>query len=200
MNKDDSGWDLGVITGLGITVASAVLLLAAFCIFKGTAPSDTTIALHSTVCEITGDIDMAYSLTIPYTYERSYDLDNVDVMIASDHIIAMGAGCKTFVKPLTARVYPAKCIEEQHVLWNDTAGMREYLNRTYGATGTDELPLDDHSFKKFRGIMEKAAESMIMDPLKISGKDGLTIEKTFIHVRDPGQNIRREGFVFISTR
>lgn len=197
MLKDDSGLDHGVLTGAGVAIASAVMLLIAFSVFRATIPADSTISLCSAVEEINGDIGMVASMALPYACERTYGLNGIDVSITPEYISASDGSSVRFARPLVIRVYPGRYGENGSVVWNNTTDMRRYLNDTLGAPGTEDRPIDERGPGQLTEIMEKAGRSMIYDPLTVKENRPLIIEKAVIYSLDSRGKARGASYVFV---
>lgn len=177
---DDRGVDYGALTGIGLAIASAVVLLFILSMLKSSASADTVIALESAASEVCGDIETVGSMAVPYRVERSYMLDGAEVRISSGYVNA-SSGRDTFSRPFACRIVPGKYSENGTLLWNGTAGMREYLNSTLNATGTREHPVDGDHARALVMLMDRASASTFAIPVEVPHGRPLVIEKTLIY-------------------
>ena len=76
---------------------------------------------------------------------------------------------------------PGEYGENGSLFWNGTAGMREYLNASFNATGTKEHPIDDDRSGELRRLMDGASRSTLLFPVEVDNGKPLAIEKTLIY-------------------
>jgi hypothetical protein len=177
---DERGVDYGALTGVGLVIASAVVLLFIFSLLRSSAPANTAIALEAAASEVCGDVETVASMAIPYRAERYYGFDGINVSVSADRVTA-SAGSDVFSRPLVSQVVPGEYEEDGFILWNGTAGMRERLNASFNATGTKERPIDDNRSGELRRLMEGASRSTLLRPIEVRAGKPLTIEKTFVY-------------------
>lgn len=198
--RDERGVDYGMVTGIGVAIASAIILLAVFAAFRSAAPAGETMALQSASSCIAGDIDTVSMMGIPYAREESYGFNGMDVYIGPDHVRAVTAG-SSFVKPLSVRVYPGRYEEEGAIIWNDTCGFRQYLNVTLGATGSEDSPLRSESMDGLHALLERSLRSMAASPVHVVPGRLLSVEKLYVyHDTDTAGGPSREACVFVHCR
>jgi hypothetical protein len=192
---DEGGVDYGAITGIGLMIASAVVLLCVFSLFNSARPANTAIALESAASGVCGDIQTVAAMAIPYKAERYYGFDGMDVSISTDHVTA-SAGNITYARPLPCRIVPGKYLHNGTVIWNDTADMREYLNSSFNATGTRESPVDNGP--ELRRLFESAGRSTLLLPVQVASGRPLFIEKTFVYTLNGSSGSREvEPYVLV---
>ena len=184
---DERGVDYGVLTGVGLVIAAAVVLVFALSLLKASAPANRAIALEAAASEVSGDIGTVASIAIPYKAERYYGFDGMNVSISADRVTA-AAGKDAFSRPLESRIVPGEYGENGSVVWNGTAGMREYLNATFNATGTEERPIDDDRSDELRRLMDGASRSTLLFPVEAAYGKPLAIEKTFLYTYNSSTN------------
>jgi len=177
---DDRGVDYGALTGVGLAIASAVVLLFVFSMLRSSASADSVIALESAASEVCGDVETVGSMAVPYRVERFYRMDGAEVRISSGYVSA-SCGEGTFSRPFACRIVPGKYAENGTLLWNGTAGMREYLNSTLNATGTVERPIDGGHASALKMLMDRASASTFASPVEVPHGRPLIIEKTLIY-------------------
>jgi hypothetical protein len=177
---DERGVDYGVLTGVGLVIAAAVVLLFVFSLLRSSQPANTAIALEAAASEVSGDVGVVASMTVPYKVERHYGFDGMSVSISADRVTA-SAGKDIFSRPLANRIIPGEYGENDTVLWNGTAGMRKYLNASFNATGTGDHPIDDDRSEELRRLMDRASRSTLIYPIVVSPGRPLAIEKTFVY-------------------
>ncbi len=176
---DELGTDYGVLTGAGLAIASAIVLLFIFSLLRSAGPANTTVALEAAASEVCGDVETVASMAIPYKAERYYRFDGMNVSVSADYVTA-SAGGETFSRPLAVRVVPWEYEEDGVVLWNGPEGMRERFNASFNATGTKERPIDDGMSEELSRLMKGAIRSTLLSPVKVrAGK--LVIEKTYVY-------------------
>lgn len=201
MLRDSSGLDHGVLTGLGVTIASAIVLLVVFSIFRSTAPADVSIYMESAACTVSGDINTVASSAIQYSHEDAYMFDGLNISVSSEYVMVSGPGRDTFTRPLSTRIYPGRYLENGSTLWNNTMEMREYLNATFGAPGTRGHPISASRADELKVLLDRACRSMASSPIKIKQGATAVIEKTFIYTYDNASCIPGgEPFVFVYQR
>lgn len=177
---DDLGTDYGALTGIGLIIASAVVLLFIFSLLKSSGPANTAIALETAASEVCGDIETVATIAIPYRAEHYYGFDGINISISADYVTASSINNK-FARPLASRIVPGKYEEDGFLIWNGTAGMREYLNASFNATGTTERPIDDNRSWELRRLMDGASRSTLLYPVEAPTRRPLIIEKTFVY-------------------
>lgn len=192
---DDRGVDYGALTGIGLAIASAVVLMFIFSMLRSSAPADTAIALESAASEVCGDIETVGSMAVPYKVERFYGLDGAEVRVSSGYVNAT-CGKDTFSRPFACRIVPGRYEENGTLLWNGTAGMREYLNATLNATGTREMPVDGNHTESLMALMDRASASTFASPLVVPHGRPLAIEKTFVYTAN-GTLLEAEPYVLV---
>jgi hypothetical protein len=198
MADENAAWDLGVITGIGIAVASGAALILVFSIFNQATPSNIAISMRMAACDIAYDIDDMASLSIPDTRKCQYSINGFDVFISPEFVIVEGRDNIMFTKPLISRPYPGRCNSNSGILWESPTGMKEYFNLTYGSNGEPHSPLDIKDLEKAMILLDNSSNEMINDPLHLEPGQTLHIEKVFIYATDnPGKKPWREGFVFV---
>ncbi|HEY3421911.1 MAG TPA: hypothetical protein VGK13_02050 [Methanocellaceae archaeon] len=196
---DDEGFDYGVLTGVGLMIAAALVLLMAFSMFRATAPANTVISLESAASQVNGDIGTVAAMAIPYVHESTYDTSGIDLLIGHDQVIAR-SGCSTFSRPTVSRAYPGLYVENDTIMWGDTAGFREYLNVSFNATGTRNDPIRANRSSELGSLMDRAGRSLLEKPLSITPKKPLVIEKLFIYTCSEGGMPGGEPYVFVYQR
>jgi hypothetical protein len=196
---DEKGFDYGVLTSVGLMIAAALVLLMVFSIFRATAPANTAIALESAASQVNGDIDTVAVMAIPYVHESTYDVDSIDLRIGHDQVIA-GSGCSTYSRPMVSRVYPGLYVENNTILWSDTAGFREYLNLSFNATGTRDDPVPANRSSELGSLMGRAGRSLLEKPLAVVPKKPLVIEKLYVYTDDESGVPGGEAYVFVYQR
>lgn len=183
---DDRGIDYGVLTGIGLAIASAVVLLFILTMLRSSETADRSIALQSAASEVCGDIETVGSMAVPYSAEHYYAFDGIDVYVSTGYVNA-SFGKDEFSRPFTGRIVPGAYTKNGTLLWNGTAGMREYLNASFNATGTKDRPIGDDDTKAFIALMDRASMSTLDSPVEVPHGKPLIIEKTFIYAMDGGE-------------
>lgn len=190
---DDRGVDYGALTGIGLVIASAVVLLFVFSMVRSSASADVAIALEAAASEVCGDIETVGSIAVPYRVERFYRLDGAEVRVSSGYVNA-SCGKDVFSRPFACRIVPGRYEENGSQLWNGSAGMREYLNATFNATGTRERPVDGNHTKALTTLMDRASASTFASPVEVPHGRPLIIEKTFIYAMN---GVEAEPYVLV---
>lgn len=196
---DEGGFDYGVLTGVGLMIAAALVLLMVFSIFRATAPANTAIALESAAGQVNGDIDTVAAMAIPYVHESTYDASGIDLLVGHDQVIAR-SGCSTYSRPMVSRVYPGLYGENDTLLWGDTVGFREYLNLSFNSTGTRNDPIPANRSLELEALMGRAGRSLLEKPLALVPKKPLVIEKLYIYTDDGSGVPGGEPYVFVYQR
>ncbi len=197
----DSGTMESVISGAGITLAAALIMLAVIALYRSTGPADAAIALQSAAAEISGDIGTIATSSVPYTRSDTCTWQGINVRITSDYVIVDSLPDIEFARPLAVRVYPGNYQGPDGTCWNSTAGMREYLNATLGRPGTRESPLSVANGSKASALLEKVSREMVSHPVFLDPALPLTIEKLFVFVHNASSGITEsEPYVFIYQR
>jgi hypothetical protein len=191
----------GLLSYAGIAVASAALLSIALAVSGATRAPDAAIALQSAASEACGDIGTVAVSAVPYHHSKVYDQGGVALCISSDFVIARSAGGAEFAKPLPVRVYPGRYADGGSVAWNDTAGIRDYLNATFGRRGTPESPLSWENATAMRGILEAARKQMALAPVAICPGEPVIIEKLPVCFVNETSDVRGcDHYVFVYRR
>jgi hypothetical protein len=197
----DSGAMESVISGVGITLAAALIMLAVIALYRSTAPADAAIALQSAAAEVCGDIGTIAASSVPYARSDTCTRQGISVRITSDYVIAGSLPDIEFARPLAVRVYPGNYRGPDGAGWNDTDGMREYFNATLGRPGTKESPLSVANGSMASELLEKASRDMDIRPVFLDLSMPLTIEKLFVYVHNASSGITEsEPYVFIYQR
>ena len=193
--RDERGMDYGIITGIGLAIAAAVVLLFILTVLKSSVSADRTIALESGASEVCGDIETVGSMAIPYTDMHYYDIDGIDIYVSSGYVNA-SCGKETFSRQFSGRIVPGTYTVNGTRLWNGTAEMREYLNSSFGAPGTKERPIGNNSTDALKEFFDRASKSTLADPVEVPRGRPLIIEKTFIYAME-GAGTEAEPYVLV---
>jgi len=193
---DERGVEQGLLTSVGLILASAAVLFFVFSSFSSLRPSNTAIALESAASEVCGDVETVASMAIPYAAERHYSY-GFDVSICADYVAASSTNI-TFVRPLAVRIVPGMYSWNGSLAWNNTNEMREYLNSSFNATGTPERPIDDDRAAELYGLMDRASRSTLLNPIKLEAGRPLVIEKAFLYTYNGSSHIlEAKSYVFV---
>lgn len=196
---DRAGSMESLLSGAGVALAAAVLMIIVFTLFRSTAPANETIALQSIASGICGDIGTAAISSAPCCFNKTYPASGITIKITSDYVIASDENGREFARALPVRVYPGAYRSGGQALWSDTAGMSEYLNRTFGSPGTAASPLNRTAGSAVTALMEQARREIAATPLDIRSPEPLKIEKRFLHIfNDTSLATEVEPYVFVS--
>jgi hypothetical protein len=199
--KGDNGTMESVLSGAGITVAAALVMLMVIALYRSTGPADAAILLQTAAGEVCGDIGTVAISALPYARSEAGYTQGIDIRISSDYVVAGTMAGTEFARPLAVRVYPGNYQGPEGVSWNDTAGMREYFNVTFGQPGTKESPLDVNNGSLASALLEKASLDMAIHPVCMDWFTALTIEKLFLYTyNDSSHTTRSEPYVFVYQR
>jgi hypothetical protein len=125
-------------------------------------------------------------------------MEGISLKITSDYVIASDVTGREFARPLPVRIYPGSYSSGGHIFWSDTTGMREYINLTFGSPGTAESPLNWTTGVEVTALMEKACMDMAGQPLCMSAREPLNIEKLFLYTYNNSSHATEsEPFVFV---
>jgi hypothetical protein len=178
---DEGGFDYGVLTSIGLIIASAAILIFVFALFGSMKPANTTIALENAVCGVSDDLETVGSMAVPYSASRNYGFDSIGVRVSEDRVTAMMSDV-SFSKPLTIRISPGKYVDNGSIRWNNTEDYRHYLKVSFNATGTIDDPLDPDHSARLDSLMRRAASSTLLSPVQIVPKRPLFIERSFVYI------------------
>lgn len=178
---DDHGNMEELMSGIGITLAAAVVLIIVFTLFRSAGTEDTAIALQSATSEVCGDIGTVATSAVSCRSTEVYAMNGIGLDITSDYVIAHGTADNVFARQLPLRVYPGK-YDEENAAWNDTVGYREFLNATFNRSGAIESPLSPGNFTDLSGIMERARNRMVSAPLDVDPGKPVIVEKLYVYV------------------
>ncbi len=193
----ESGSLEGLLSGAGIAVAAAVLMLVALMLFGSTSPENSSIRLQNVASEVCGDIGTVAISSIPYNRSETYPADGITIRVTSDYVLVGGTGHE-FARPLPIRVFPGSYGSPDMIFWNDTGELREYLNRTVGSAGSEERPFNQTEDSQAKVLMEQACRAMASNPLCLNPVRPLTIEKLFMYRRyDNCQGMESDAYVFV---
>jgi len=177
----ESGSVESMISGVGAFLAAAAIMLAVYALFRATGPADAGIALQSAAAEICGDIGTVAAAAVPYNRSAIYPMQGINVTIGHDYVVASDGNGREFTRPLVVRVYPGSYAGLPDACWNDTGEMRSYLERTYWAPGTKELPMSPENSSKASALLEHAGLEMGVRPLALDPGRALTVEKLYLY-------------------
>lgn len=172
-----------LLLGLGLLLASAVLLLVAFSLFRSTLPADRGVLLQSCMAEVSGDISTVASSSIPYKHSETYDLSGISLSISSDYVTATDPSGSSFARPLPVRVSPGR-YSCGSLFWNDTSDFKAFNTRAFGAEGTQERPIDSSDQSDFNSIQAASRQYLAANPLTINSTEPVVIEKQFVYFRN----------------
>lgn len=199
--KGENGSLEGLLSGAGIAIAAAVLMLVVFTLFRSTGQVNSAIALHTATSEVCGDIGTAAVSALAYNHCETYPAEGITIRVTSDYVVASDSAGDVFARPLTVRVFPGSYSGHNVIFWNDTAEMRDYINRTIGSRGTEEEPFNVTEGNQAATLMEKACLAMASNPLCINAIKPLTVEKLFLYTyNDSSQAMESDPYVFVYQR
>lgn len=190
-----------LLSGAGVALAAAAVMIIVFMLFRSTGQANETISLQSVASEICGDIGTVAVSSVAYGHCETYPVKGITVKITSDYVIASGENCREFARALPVRVYPGSYNSGGQIVWSDTAGLREYANRTFGSPGTAESPLNQTAGIEVRAFLEKARRDMAGRPLDMSAQEPLNIEKLFLFTyNNTSHATESDPYVFVFQR
>jgi hypothetical protein len=138
---------------------------------------------------------------VAVSHNRIYPAEGITIKITSDYVIASDETGGEFARPLTVRVYPGSYSSGGQIFWSNTAGMHEYINRTFGSPWTEASPLDQTAGFEVSVLIENACRDMAAHPLVISPPEPLTIEKQFLYIyNNTSHATESEQYVFVFQR
>jgi hypothetical protein len=194
----DSGSMESILSGAGVTLAAALVLVAVVALYRSTGPANAAIVLQTVAADVCGDIGTSAISTVPYIQSYTCDQQGVTIRVTSDYVVASSSPDREFARPLAVRVYPGNYKSPGGVCWNGTAGMREYLNMTFGRPGTRESPLSIDNGSHVSALLERAGMEMASQPVGVDQSTPLIIEKLFIHFRNASSGLTEStSYVFI---
>jgi len=190
-----------LLSGAGVALAAAALMIVVFTLFRSTGQANEVISLQSVASEICGDIGTAAVSSVAYGHSETYPAEGITIRITSDYVIASDENGREFARALPVRVYPGSYNGGEQIFWSDTAGMRGYINRTFGSPGTAESPLNRTAGIEVTALMEKARLDMAGHPLGMSALEPLNIEKLFLYTYNNTSHVTEsEPYVFVFQR
>lgn len=190
-----------IFSGAGIAIAAAAVMIIAFALFRSTGPANDAVLLQSVASEVCGDIGTVATSSVAYCYNMTYETDGVAITITSDYVVARDNAGGEFARQLPVRVYPGTYASGGPAAWHDPAGMREYINTTFGGHGTEESPLNTTAGHGLSSLLENARRDMAADPLLVRMHEPLAIEKLFLHTyNDTSRTMESEPYVFVFQR
>jgi hypothetical protein len=190
-----------LLSGIGVTIAAALIMLAAIALYGSTGPADIAIMLQTAAADVCGDIGTVAASTVPCAHRDTISRQGVGIRITSDYVVACGPQGMEFARPLAVRVYPGNYQGPDGACWNGTEGMHEYFNATFGRPGTKESPLSVDNGSRAAALLEKSSLDMVSDPVYADQSLPLTIEKLFVFVNNASSGIMEcEPYVFVYQR
>jgi hypothetical protein len=187
-----------LLSGAGVTIAAAVVMLAAIALFRSTGQADVAIELQTAAADACGDIGSVAASAIPYVLNATSSPLCADVRITSDYVIAVSPQGIEFARPLPVRVYPGSYRDNRGTCWNSTAELRQYLNATYGVPGTKESPLSADNGSQAAALLDNACRDMAIHPVYMNLSGQMTIEKLFLYIDNASKGIAEvEPYVFV---
>jgi hypothetical protein len=198
---DDSGTLESLLSGAGLAVAAGMILLVIFIMYRSTGPANAAIALQTATAEVCGDIGTVAVSAMPCARDGICSPPGITIRITSDYVVAGSPRGGEFTRPLAMRVYPGSYAGQDGEGWNDTAGMRRYLNTTFGWPGTKESPLDVASGSQTSALLDRASRDMDSSPVLLDQSGQLMIEKLFLYIyNDTSGMAESEPYVFVYRR
>ena len=182
MISDDHGSE-ELLLGMGALLASALLLLVVFSLFRTTLPADRSVALQLSASDVSGDIATVASSSVPFSHIEQYRYNGISISISSDYVCANASSGDCFAKPLPVRVTPGRYCSD-NISWNDPTEFRVFLNMTYGDDGSEQSPIDSANASGLNGLLARSRLSMVATPLVIDPTLSLIIEKQFIYFQN----------------
>jgi hypothetical protein len=187
-----------LLSGAGVTIAAAVIMLAAIAMFRSTGPENAAIELQTAAADVCGDIGNVAVAAVPCTLNVTCSEQNIDIRVTSDYVIAVNQQGTEFARPLPVRVYPGRYRSTGEVCWNSTLELRQYLNATYGVPGTKESPLSADNGSLTVALLDQAGRDMALHPAYMDQFRQVTIEKLFLYVDNASKGIAEvEPYVFV---
>lgn len=177
---DDSGFE-SLLPSIGITLASAIVLLLAFSIFRTTFDPDRQIALQSAASSIAGDIGTVSSSTIPLRVEKSYDFSGINASISGDYVITSDLSGSEFARPIPVAVCPGRYSDGTNLSWNNTNSIRSLITGICGKDGSKDQPADESNATMLHTVLMQSRIQMALQPLEIDTSKPLIIEKMFVY-------------------
>lgn len=178
-----AGGSEDLIFGLGALIATAVLLLLVFSLFRATLPADRSVALQSAASEVAGDVATVATVSVPYSHTDQYTYPGICLYVSSDYVTALDSSGDCFARPLAVRVHPGR-YSGHGVSWNDTAEFRACLNASFGADGSETSPINSCNASSITSLLASVRVDMAATPLTVDPSRPLVIEKQLIYVRN----------------
>lgn len=194
----DSGTLESLLSGAGLAIAAGIILLAIFILYRSTGPANAAIALQAAAAEVCSDIGTVAASAVPCTIDSICSPQDITIRITSDYVVAGSPPDREFARPLAVRVYPGSYAGRDGEGWNDTAGLRSYLNATFGHPGTKEMPLDVAGGSQASALLGQASRAMNSAPVLMDHYGQLTIEKLFLYIHNVTSGREEsEPYVFV---
>lgn len=182
MIRDDQGSE-ELLLGMGVLLASAILLLVVFSLFRSTLPADRSVALQLCASDVSGDIATVASSSVPFSHVEQYLYNDIRISVSSDFVSANDSSGECFAKPLPVRVTPGRYASD-NISWTDPSEFRAFLNMTYGADGSERSPIDSVNASGINNVLVRSRLSMVATPLVVDPTRPLIIDKQFIYLQN----------------
>lgn len=198
---DDDGTMESLLSGAGIMVAAALAMLAVISLARSTGTGDAAVELQTAAADVCGDIGTVAASAVPCSRNITGPRQSISLRIMSDYVVAVGPQGMEFARPLAMRIFPGNYRGADGAGWNGTAGLREYLNATFGRPGTRESPLSNDNGSSAIALLEKASLDMGIHPVHVEPSMPLIIEKMLLYIDTvPGGRSEGVPYVFIYPR
>ncbi len=196
--SDERAWADFFITGVGLMLFAAVLLLCAFKVYPIFNEQQAKAGLDAAASDIASKIEAVDSVTVPgYSYFHSFDEKdkNVRMGISTEYVTAetnmstqWGERGLVHAEPMVARVYPPNSN------WSNTSGLRKKLSDLCAGKNGDAMsPLDFSRDKNaVEGMFSHIESELAHNPFVPDMNRSLIIEKVLIHYTDGNRSVKRD--------
>ncbi len=195
--SDERAWADFFITGAGLMLFAAVLLLCAFRVYPMFNEQQAKAGLDAAASDIASKIEAVDSVTVPgYRYFHSFDEkdQNVRMGISTEYVTVQtnlstqGERELVHAEPMVARVYPPNSN------WSNTSGLRKKLSDLCaGKNGDATSPLNFSRDKNVvDGMFSYIESELAHNPFVPDTNRSLIIEKVLIHYTDGNRSVERD--------
>ena len=196
--SDEKAWADFFITGMGLMLFAAVLLLCAFRVYPMFSEQQAKAGLDAAASDIASKIEAVDSVTVPgYRYFHSFDEKdkNIRIEMSTEYVTVQtnmstqwGERELVHAEPMVARVYLPNSN------WSNTSGLRKKLSDLCAGKNGDAMsPLNFSRDKNTVDGMFSYIESELAHyPFVPDTNRSLIIEKVLIHYTDGNRSARRD--------
>ncbi len=196
--SDERAWADFFITGLGLMLFAAVLLLCAFKVYPMFEEQQARAGLDAAASDIASKIEAVDSVTVPgYRYFHAFNEKDTFVRmgISAEYVTVQtnlstpwGERELVHAEPVVVRIYPPNSN------WSNTSDLRKKLSDLFAGKNGDVMsPLDFLRDKNaVDGMFSNIESELAHYPFVPDMGRSLIIEKVLIYYADGNRSVKRD--------